>query len=261
MNARGPGTITLPPALTRLLAERPPVLVMSGAGLSAASGVATFRDAQTGMWARFRPEDLATPEAFERDPETVWAWYAWRREQVLAVRPNAAHRALTRWQAAADVTLLTQNVDGLQQRAGAREVIEFHGNLFENRCSAEMRRLEDRELEPGAPPRCRHCGARVRPGVVWFGEGIPARAMAAADEAVARCRLFVSVGTSSLVWPAAGFAEQALRNGARLVEINPAPTPLSGLADVRFEAGADDVLPVLVDAALGDENRIQSESV
>lgn len=239
--------MNLAPDLLALLAGRGPVVVLAGAGLSAASGVPTFRDAQRGMWAKFKPEDLATPEAFARDPQTVWRWYAWRRELVSNVDPNAAHVALTRWQAARDVTIITQNVDGLQQRAGG-DVIEFHGNLFVDRCFEEHRVLAADEQIPGEPPSCKHCGAHVRPGVVWFGECIPEAALDAAHAAVEKCKTFVSIGTSALVHPAAGFAEMALRNGARLVEINPQATPLSSMADHRLTATAETALPALVAA-------------
>lgn len=225
-------------------------MVLAGAGLSAASGVPTFREAQTGLWAKFRPEDLATPEAFAADPQTVWKWYAWRREQIRNVRPNAAHTALARWQRHANVTIVTQNVDGLQQRSGSEQVIEFHGNLFVNRCFDDDRVLNDAQLLEGTPPVCQHCGGLVRPGVVWFGESIPPAAMAAAQHAVEVCRWFVSVGTSSLVYPAAAFAEQALRNGAQVIEINPDDTPLSTLADYRLNGLAHEILPELVDAVL-----------
>jgi NAD-dependent deacetylase len=220
-------------------------MVLAGAGLSAASGVPTFREAQSGLWARFRPEDLATPEAFRRDPQTVWRWYQWRRELVAGVEPNAAHTALARWQSRADLTIVTQNVDGLQQRAGGR-VIEFHGNIFRDLCMAENRLLAPDEQVPGVPPRCRRCGAHVRPGVVWFGEAIDERDLREATHAAQRCAVFISVGTSSLVFPAAALAGSAVQHGATLIEINPHETPLSPTADYRFEAPAEQVLPALV---------------
>ena len=237
------------PDLLASLAGRARIVVLAGAGLSAASGVPTFRDELTGMWARFKAEDLATEEAFRRDSQTVWRWYAARRANVRAVSANAGHHALTRWQKAGDVTIITQNVDGLQQSAGG-DAIEFHGNLFTDLCLDEHRVLGIDEQTDGVPPTCVHCGSPVRPGVVWFGETIPTSAMQQASVAVDTCEVFISVGTSSLVHPAAGFAETALRRGARLIEINPTPTPLSSLADWSLREPAERALPKLVDAVL-----------
>ena len=223
------------------------VTVLCGAGLSAASGVPTFREAQTGLWARYDPTELATPEAFARDPTLVWQWYAWRRELVSRAAPNAAHVALADYQSRCPAAVLvTQNVDGLQLRAGAQSVIEYHGNLYVNRCASCGNEPSDDDCTPGEPPGCPVCGGLIRPGVVWFGEAIPAAALAGGERAVSDCRVLLSVGTSSLVYPAAGLAEQALRAGAILVEVNPEPTPLSSLADYRFEAGAEQVLPELL---------------
>ncbi len=149
-----------PPELISGLSAGPPAVVLSGSGVSAESGVPTFRDAQTGLWSEFRPEDLATPEAFRADPETVWRWYAWRRELIAGVDPNPAHTALARWQAAAGrLTIVTQNVDGLHQRAGSSDVVEFHGNIHRNLCLDEGRELAEDEMAAGEPPVCRRCGA------------------------------------------------------------------------------------------------------
>ena len=235
------------PDLVATLAGARSVVILAGAGLSKASGIPTFRDAQTGMWSRFRPEDLATRDAFERDPQTVWRWYRWRRELIAKAKPNAAHVAIAKWQQWASVTVVTQNVDGLLQRAGGT-AIEYHGNLFDNLCLEEHRRLGKDDWLDGEPPTCRTCGAYVRPGVVWFGEAIPPSAMQAADAAATSADAFLSVGTSSLVFPAAGLAEIALRAGACFIEINPDATPLSSLADHRLQGGAEDVLPALVTA-------------
>jgi NAD-dependent deacetylase len=240
----------LAPDLLARFAGPEPVLVVAGAGLSAASGVPTFRDAKSGLWANFKPEQLATAEAFERDPQLVWRWYESRRQMIAAAQPNAAHHALTQWQQQRDVTIVTQNVDGLQARAGG-EAIEFHGNIMHNLCFADRRRLMDDELVPGTPPRCAQCGAWVRPGVVWFGEMIPEAALERSARAAERCHTVVSVGTSSLVYPANALVETALRAGAAFVEINPAETPLSSLADFRLAVGAQHALPALVDAITG----------
>jgi len=221
-------------------------VALTGAGVSAESGVPTFREAQTGLWERFRPEDLATIEAFEADPETVWSWYEWRRNLVERVAPNAGHRALARMESfIADFAVVTQNVDGLHHRAGSGNVIEFHGNLFDNRCLSCGAAAEDVPRPCPHPPRCHSCGGLVRPGVVWFGEPIPAAPLAEATSAAGQCEVFLSVGTSSLVYPAAGLASHAHRAGATLVEINPEPTGLAGQADFVLAGPSGQVLPAL----------------
>jgi NAD-dependent deacetylase len=200
------------------------VCILTGAGASAESGVPTFREALTGLWEQYDPLDLATPEAFQRDPKLVWKWYCWRRELVAKASPNAGHYALAALaQKVRTLTLITQNVDGLHQRAGSDSVIEYHGNLFENRCFAGNCDVSAADLSV-ASPSCPHCGARIRPGVVWFGEAIPGHAMQAASLAAGDCDVFLSIGTSSMVWPAAGLAEIAQANGATVVEINPDAT-------------------------------------
>lgn len=223
------------------------VFALTGAGISAESGVPTFRDAQTGLWERYDALDLATPEAFLRDPALVWRWYRWRRELVARARPNAAHDALVRLaRRVPALTLVTQNVDGLHQRAGSPRVIEFHGNLFVDRCFVEGVKAEaDPEAET---PRCAGCGSHLRPGVVRFGEAIPAAALEAAFEAAAACDLFLSIGTSSVVYPAAGLAEVAARGGATVVEINPEPTQLARSCDFTIARPAGIAVPKLVDS-------------
>lgn len=222
--------------------------VLTGAGVSAESGVPTFREAQSGLWEQYDPLDLATPEAFLRDPELVWRWYRWRRELVANAEPNAGHRALAHLAGLVPrLTLVTQNVDGLHQRAGSPDVIEFHGNLFEDRCFAEGCVIEP---DPDATvPTCPGCGAHGRPGVVWFGEAIPERALQASLAAAAECDLFLSVGTSSLVYPAAGLAEIAAKAGATVAEINPAPTGLAAQFDHVIAAEAGAALPGLLNSA------------
>ena len=223
------------------------VCVLTGAGISAESGIPTFRDAQEGLWAQYSPLDLATPEGFERDPELVWRWYEWRREMIRAAQPNPGHVALA--QLARQVprlTLVTQNVDGLHQRAGSPHVLEYHGNILRDRCTVEQMVAERSEdSRRSALPRCASCGGLLRPDVVWFGEMIPRRALIEADEAAEACDAFLSVGTSSLVYPAAGLAEAALRRGAPVIEVNPNPTDLSPQADVVLQAAAGRVLPAL----------------
>lgn len=224
------------------------VTVLTGAGLSADSGVPTFRDIQNGLWAHYRPEDLASPEAFERDPDAVWRWYRARRQQLEAVEPNAGHRALAELQwRLPDLRLITQNVDGLHQRAGHEGVIEFHGNLLGNRCHREGRVVQVDDATD-TPPSCPHCGGPVRPDVVWFGEAIREEALTGATAAARHCDLFVAVGTSAVVQPAAGLADLAREHGARIAEINPEETALSVNIDLVVRARAADALPELLEA-------------
>lgn len=204
------------------------VVALTGAGVSAESGVPTFRDAQTGLWSQYRPEDLATPEAFERDPKLVWKWYAWRRTLVARAEPNAAHRALAKMETQfAAFTLITQNVDGLHQRAGSRSVVELHGNIHRTKCFEGGHPVEQWEASAEAPPRCPRCGGRLRPDVVWFNEGLPEAAWETALAATRVSEVFLCVGTSSLVYPAASLPHEALRGGAVVVEVNPDETPLT----------------------------------
>ena len=228
-------------------AER--VCVLTGAGVSAESGVPTFRDALDGLWSQYDPLELATPEAFHKDPELVWRWYRWRRELVSAASPNPGHTALAQMaERLADLTLVTQNVDNLHQEAGSARVIEIHGNLFVNRCSSETCRRPAPDVEIGdSVPICKYCGAPLRPGVVWFGEALPTDALQASLDAVNRCDLFLSVGTSASVWPAAGFADEARAHGARIVEINPEETELSARCDFRVAARSGTALTELLD--------------
>lgn len=223
------------------------VCVLTGAGVSAESGVPTFRDAQTGLWAKYDPHELATPEAFLRDPALIWRWYRWRREIVARAEPNPGHLALAALAGIVPrLTLVTQNVDSLHQRAGSSDVIEFHGNLFEDRCFAENRVVtagSDADV-----PECPACGSHVRPGVVWFGESIPERALNESFAAAADCDVFLSIGTSSLVYPAAGLAEIAREADAIVAEINPQPTELSSTFNYSIAANAGEALPELVDS-------------
>lgn len=241
----------IPPSLARTLRNARSVVALTGSGISAESGVPTFREAQTGLWENYDPIDLATPEAFERDPRLVWEWYEWRRGLVARAEPNRGHRALVELEARlSDFTLVTQNVDGLHERAGSVGVIELHGNITRSKCSEE-----DRIVVPGAtelaPPSCPNCGAPLRPDVVWFGETLPAEALKDATSAARSCDVFLSIGTSSLVQPAASLASDALRCGAVIVEINPSETPLSRGADYALRGPAGEVLPELVKSVYG----------
>ena len=219
---------------------------MTGAGVSAASGVPTFRG-KNGLWKHHRPEALATPEAFERDPTLVWEWYDWRRRLIAACTPNRAHTVLAAWSRRYPAfTLITQNVDGLHERAGTVDVVRFHGSIWDVRCwracaSSPISWHDDRVPLQTIPPACPYCGGPLRPGVVWFGEGIDP-AVIARCELATRCDLFLTIGTSSLVHPAAGLMQLAHRHGAFTVEINPEATPLSGEIDLVLRGPAEEVL-------------------
>ena len=241
--------------LDRLIAEAAAALrkarhvcVLTGAGVSAESGIPTFRDALTGLWQNFNPEDLATPEAFERDPNLVWNWYESRREMIRSVEPNPGHYALVELaRRVPRFTLVTQNVDGLHQRAGSRDVLEYHGNILRDRCIVERVIADRSDDSRHGLPRCAACGGLLRPDVVWFGEAIPAGPMLAAAAAAGDCDVFLSVGTSSMVYPAAGLAETAMDAGARIIEINPSATGLSQAATaIGGRSGV--ILPRLVAA-------------
>lgn len=237
--------------LTARLKRARHVLVLTGAGISAESGIATFRDAQTGLWSRFRPEDLATPEAFRRDPALVWRWYAWRREQVAQAQPNAAHFALAELARRVPTTLVTQNVDDLHQRAGSVDVITLHGSIARTICSVTKRDIDADWLaaHPGEPPGSpHHADGLARPGVVWFGENLPADALDRAGAAARACDVVLAIGTSALVYPAAGLPEIARRHGAWFAEINPQPTPLTRTADLAIAQAAGSCVPALLDA-------------
>ena len=224
--------------------ERRPrsVVVMSGAGISADSGIPTFRGAG-GLWREFRAEDLATPEAFRRDPMLVWEWYEWRRGLIREAKPNAAHEALARLD---DTVIVTQNVDGLHARAGAGDVVELHGNIFRVRCVREGTEQMHEAAFDALPPRC-ECGALLRPGVVWFGESLPEEAVARAVGAIQSADLLLVIGTSGVVYPAAGFV--ALHRGLS-IEINPETSGVSSACTFAVPARAAEATPAIVDAIL-----------
>jgi NAD-dependent deacetylase len=208
--------------------------------------VPTFRDAQTGLWANFRPEELATEQAFRADPQRVWDWYALRREKLAQVEPNAGHRAIAAFQQRhpGRLTVVTQNVDGLHQRAGSPGVLALHGNLAEDQWLDAPRPCCDAtRLQEGRPPRCPACGNLRRPAVVWFGELLPQRAFAQAEEAAAACELMLVVGTSGAVYPAAGLARTT---PGRVVIVNPGPTELDDAADAVLAGTAAALLPELL---------------
>ena len=246
----------VPPDVLAMARRARRVVVLTGAGMSAESGLPTFRDAQTGLWARYEPEDLASLDAWNRDPEFVWAWYRWRAATVRQAEPNAGHRALAAWddRGSAEIWIVTQNVDDLHERAGSGVLAHLHGSIFALRCSACGLDAEDTQplprepVERLAPPRCATCGALVRPGIVWFGEPLPMQAFAHAQAAVASADLVLVVGTSGLVHPAAGLPLLALQHEIPVVEINPEPTELSEAATSAWRAPAAVALPALVGA-------------
>lgn len=221
-----------------------PLVVVTGAGISAESGVPTFRGAR-GLWRDYSPQDLATPEAFRRDPVLVWNWYAWRREVIAGCRPNAAHRTIAEIEKHVDdFVVFTQNVDGLHQAAGSRRVLELHGSIWHLRCTRCGYARDDRRVPlPNIPPRCPDCGSLLRPDVVWFGEALPADALEAAWAAAAHCRTMLVIGTSAVVEPAASLPRAARHNNARLIEFNPERTPVSAYADEVFPEPAGEALP------------------
>ncbi|HEV8231440.1 MAG TPA: NAD-dependent deacylase [Thermoanaerobaculia bacterium] len=222
------------------------VTVVTGAGVSAASGVPTFRGAD-GLWSNFRVEELATPEAFARDPRLVWEWYSWRRELLAACRPNRAHEVLAGWSRRYPrFTLITQNVDGLHERAGTENVVRFHGSLWELACwegcaKSPAQWRDDTVPFRQLPPRCPHCGGIARPGVVWFGEPIDPSVLEKSLSAL-DCEVCLVVGTSAIVYPAAGLADEAHQRGAFTVEINPEATEATSRFDLALQGVAEEVL-------------------
>lgn len=247
--------------LARWFKEARSVVVLTGAGMSAESGIPTFRDAQNGLWARFDPEELATARAYQQDKALVWGWYVWRMAMVRVAQPHPGHRALAEL---ADLkpglSIVTQNVDDLHERADSEDVVHLHGSLFASRCFACGRPHDDVHLPPEAaqkpslhlmPPRCAHCGGYVRPGVVWFGEPLPQLAWRKAERCATECDLLIAIGTSGLVFPAASLPGVARHRGAKVVEINPVRTELSDLADLSLRCAAGEALSKLLAALKG----------
>jgi NAD-dependent deacetylase len=245
-----PAPISIASELGKTLSAARFVTVLSGAGISAESGVPTFRDAQTGIWARFDPRELATPSAFERHPKLVWDWYASRRKLAFTAQPNAGHYALAAWErCVAQFLLITQNVDGLHRRSGSEKIVELHGNIARVKCSREGNVVSDWDECSDEVPRCANCGALLRPDVVWFEEMLPPGALAQAEAAARRCDVMLVVGTSAEVYPAAALPAAAKRAGATIVEVNTSTTALSALADYVLRGRAALVLPALLAAA------------
>ena len=235
-------------AAAALLRGSKKTVVLTGAGISAESGIPTFRG-EDGLWNRFRAEDLATLEAFREDAALVWGWYDWRRGLMSKVEPNPAHKVLALWERRLPgLSIVTQNIDGLHQKAGSKSVVELHGNIWRVRCTKE--RTVSANTEPHLeeiPPRCPSCGALLRPDVVWFGEPLERAVLEEAVRLSATCEVMVVVGTSALVHPAASLPMAALERGARLIEINPDSTPLTRLAHLSLRGKAGAVLPLVQD--------------
>lgn len=246
--------VSIPSELIESLRHAKHVVATTGAGVSAESGVPTFRDAQTGLWAKYEPTELAAPRAFHKDPKLVWEWYQWRRDKVLSVHPNPGHYALvelgSRWP---KFDLITQNVDGLHQQAGSQNVIELHGSIMTARCFDRGHQSEFwPESSEQCPPVCEICASLMRPNVVWFNESLPKRAIDEAMRASRECDVFFSIGTSSIVYPAAALATNALESGAVVIEINPNETPLTSMATYSIVGPSGIVLPELLAKLAGE---------
>ncbi len=238
---------TFPEPLLRALRNARKVAALTGAGVSAESGVPTFRNAQTGLWAQFKPEELATPGAFLKNPRLVWEWYEWRRQLVQNAKPNPAHFALAEMENKfPGFTLITQNVDGLHQRAGSRKVIEIHGNITRTKCFQEDTVVTQWNETGEVPPKCPRCGGLLRPDVVWFEEALPEIPTEAAFAASRDCDVFLCIGTSAVVYPAASLPLEALQHQATVIEINPEVTPLTSRASYVLNGPAGEILPGLL---------------
>ncbi len=234
------GTVRNKVAAARSLA------VLTGAGISADSGVPTFRGAD-GLWRNFRAEDLATPEAFARDPRLVWEWYNWRRELIATKTPNAAHTAVVEFERRySQFWLITQNVDGLHRSAGSTKLSEIHGNIWKVRCTVCGLIEDNHDVPLPILPSCRRCGDLLRPHIVWFGESLFADDLARCSGALQSCDVLLVIGTSGVVYPAAGFASVAKESGAFVAEINPDETPHSGVVDVSLKGRAKEIVPLLL---------------
>ncbi|MFZ4623505.1 MAG: SIR2 family NAD-dependent protein deacylase [Rhodoferax sp.] len=254
----------IPSGLISALQEARHVVIFTGAGVSAESGIPTFRDALTGLWQRFDAEDLATPNAFRKDRDLVWGWYEWRRMKVLMAQPNPAHLAIAALaQQVPLLTVVTQNVDDLHERAGSPDVLHLHGSFHQPRCAAcgQAHRFAPGipdEPEGGrrlSPPVCDQCGGPVRPGVVWFGEDLPARELHQAQKHAQQCDLLFTIGTSGMVYPAADIPVLAKQSGARVVQINPSSTPLDKMCTWSLAGAAGVIFPMLMTAAFSGPDR------
>jgi NAD-dependent deacetylase len=238
-----------------LLQQAQRIAILTGAGISAESGIPTFRDSLTGLWQRFDAVDLATPEAFQRDKALVWGWYEWRRMKVMRAQPNPGHWALAELARQVPASaLITQNVDDLHERAGSQDVIHLHGSLLAPRCFACARAYTFADEIPNEPeggrqlqpPKCPHCGGYIRPGIVWFGETLPEDAWHKAETAVRACDVLLAIGTSGLVYPAAGLPTVAREGGKPVILVGPNPTGLDDIASHILRGEAGEILPALM---------------
>jgi NAD-dependent deacetylase len=243
----------------KLIREVETIAVLTGAGVSKESGVPTFRDAMEGLWAKYNPEELATPQAFKANPKLVWDWYAWRREMVAKAKPNPGHFALAQLQDLKTVHLITQNVDDLHEQAGSKDVIHLHGNIARSKCydncqgNPTIIDLSSLNYDKDdTPPHCPHCNAYLRPDVVWFHENLPAYELNRAIELSQICDVMIVVGTSGLVSPASEMPRIAKQAHAKVIEANPEYSMISRYADVRLEGGSGLMLPQLLEALKND---------
>ena len=232
--------------LIDILCQTKQIVVLTGAGISAESGIPTFRG-EEGLWKQYRAEDLATPIAFIKDPKLVWEWYDWRRGIIASKKPNAGHKILGRWEKIfPNFILITQNIDGLHQKAGSKNILELHGNIWKVRCTEERTITENHDIPlEEIPPHCSDCGALLRPHVVWFGESLSSSVLYKAFQVSSSCEIIFSIGTSAVVQPAASLPRAAAEANAKIVEINPDPTPLTSYADFSFRGKAGEILPLI----------------
>jgi len=232
--------------LIDILCQTKQIVVLTGAGISAESGIPTFRG-EEGLWKQYRAEELATPIAFIKDPKLVWEWYDWRRGIIASKKPNAGHKILRRWEKIfPNFILITQNIDGLHQKAGSKNILELHGNIWKVRCTEERTITENHDIPlEEIPPHCPDCGALLRPHVVWFGESLSSSVLHKAFQVSSSCEIIFSIGTSAVVQPAASLPLAAAEANAKIVEINPDPTPLTSYADFSFRGKAGEILPLI----------------
>ena len=237
----------IPNDLIQILHSAKFVTALTGAGVSKESGIPTFREAQTGLWSRYDPMELATPLAFKKDPKLVWKWYQWRRELISNAEPNPGHYALTELELRVPkFTLITQNIDGFHKQAGSKNIIELHGNINRNKCFDEGIVVDSWKDNDSIPPHCPNCGGLIRPDVVWFGENLPSKVINDAIHAAQTSEVFFSIGTSALVHPAASLPIYAMNGGAIVVEINPDETPISQKVHYAIREPSGKVLPHLI---------------